>query len=86
MAKANSARKQDQQPSGYGLLVGRLQRLINSPPVQRVRAVTIRRLDEEAREDWGRLLEELRSNDGLEMEEGDDGAITLRWQVDESAW
>lgn len=31
MAKA--ARKQDQQPSGYALLVGRLQRLINSPPV-----------------------------------------------------
>ncbi len=84
MAKA--ARKHDQQPSGYDLLVGRLQRLINSPPVQRVRAATIRRQEDEAEEDWERLLEELRSNDGLEMEEGEDGSITLRWQVDESAW
>lgn len=84
MAKA--ARKQDHQPSGYGLLVGRLQRLINSPPVQRVRAVTIRKLDEEVQEDWERLLEEMRSNDGLEIEEGEEGAVTIRWQVDESAW
>lgn len=84
MAKA--ARKQEKQPSGYDLLVGRLQRLISSPPVQRVRAVAIRKLEEEAQEDWERLLEELRSNDGLEMEEGEEGAVTIRWQVDESAW
>ncbi|MEL7937634.1 DUF1654 domain-containing protein [Pseudomonas delhiensis] len=84
MAKA--ARKQERQPSGYDLLVGRLQRLISSPPVQRVRAATIRRQEDEAEEDWERLLEELRSNDGLEVEEGDDGAVTIRWQVDESAW
>lgn len=84
MAKA--ARKQEKQPSGYGLLVARLQRLISSPPVQRVRAVTIRKLEEEAQEDWERLLEELRSNDGLEIEEGEEGAVTIRWQVDESAW
>jgi hypothetical protein len=84
MAKA--ARKQEKQPSGYGLLVARLQRLISSPPVQRARAVTIRKLEEEAQEDWERLLEELRSNDGLEIEEGEEGAVTIRWQVDESAW
>lgn len=85
MAK-QAKRQEPRAPSSYEVLVARLQRLISSPPVQRVRAVTIRKLDEEAREDWERLLEELRSNDGLEMEEGDDGAITLRWQVDESAW
>ncbi len=84
MAKA--ARKQEKQPSGYSLLVARLQRLISSPPVQRARAVTIRKLEEEAQEDWERLLEELRSNDGLEIEEGEEGAVTIRWQVDESAW
>ncbi|MFO6985312.1 MULTISPECIES: DUF1654 domain-containing protein [unclassified Pseudomonas] len=84
MAKA--ARKQEKQPSRYDLLVARLQRLISSPPVQRVRAVTIRKLEEEAQEDWERLLEELRSNDGLEIEEGEEGAVTIRWQVDESAW
>ncbi|HBO1825505.1 TPA: DUF1654 domain-containing protein [Pseudomonas aeruginosa] len=84
MAKA--ARKQEKQPSAYDLLVARLQRLISSPPVQRVRAVTIRKLEEEAQEDWERLLEELRSNDGLEIEEGEEGSVTIRWQVDESAW
>ncbi|EIU1667038.1 TPA: DUF1654 domain-containing protein [Pseudomonas aeruginosa] len=49
------------------------------------RAGTIRRREDEAEEDWERLLEELRSNDGLEMSPREDGVVALTWGGHEGA-
>ncbi|MNO63132.1 hypothetical protein D3C76_538250 [compost metagenome] len=73
-------------PSGYELLGGRIQRLIATPLAQLARAVTIRRQDDEAQSDWDQLIDDLRSTEGLDVSEGDDGSVTLRWEAQAEAW
>ena len=56
------------------------------PAAQLARSLTIRKEEGESQADWDRLLDEMSLADGVDIEEGEGGAVTIRWQVDESAW
>lgn len=80
------SRRQVQQLSTFELLVGRVQRLVSSPPAQLARCVKIRIEEGESDADWSRLIEDLRDCDGLLLGQEEDGAVTLSWDASEANW
>ncbi|KRV74523.1 DUF1654 domain-containing protein [Pseudomonas citronellolis] len=85
MAK-QAKRQEPRAPSSYEVLGRRIQRLMGMPAAQMARSLTIRKEGGESQADWDRLLDEMSLADGVDIEEGEEGAVTIRWQVDESAW
>jgi len=85
MAK-QAKRQEPREPSSYEVLGRRIQRLMGMPAAQLARSLTISREEGESHADWDRLLDEMSLADGVDIEEGEEGAVTIRWQVDESAW
>ncbi len=84
MGIAQKAPAQRQQMTGAERLGLRVSAMINHPLAQVQRWVTIHQLDTDAEEDWGGILEVLASTDGIELTFHDDGAVTVKWEAQES--
>ncbi|MGO3214755.1 MAG: DUF1654 domain-containing protein [Halomonas sp.] len=70
----------------YQALVGRVQRIINSPRAQSEHCAEIQRQPEDAADDWERMLAELGTVENVTMTPlDDDGEIVrVRWNPEES--
>jgi hypothetical protein len=67
-------------PSSYELLGQRVQRLVASPHVQKLQAVTVLPEPGDRLEDWDRLLDELANTDGIQVRRLEDGAYRIGWR------
>lgn len=67
-------------PSSYELLGRRMQRLVSSPHVQKLQAVTVLPEPGDLSEDWDRLLDELANTDGIQIFRLEDGAYRIGWR------
>lgn len=82
--------KQKKQPAderrvmtGMERLVLRISSMINHPLAQTQRWVTIHPLDTDSDHDWEEVMNTLSETPEIEMTFGDDGSVTLRWELDE---
>ena len=66
--------------SSYELAGCRIQKLIASPGVQKVQAITVSRLEHESTEDWQRLIDEISETAGVMVESLEDGAVRIGWR------
>lgn len=65
--------------SSYQSLTNRIRILLSSPSVQISKRLTISRLDNEPKEDWERLMDEIGDTEGVSLIKEDDGSATIRW-------
>lgn len=84
MGVAQKALAQREQMTGAERLGLRVSAMINHPVAQIQRWVTIHQLDTDAQEDWDGILEVLASTDGIALTFHDEGAVTVKWEVQES--
>lgn len=66
--------------SSYELAGRRIQKLIASPGVQKIQAITVQRLEHESAEDWQRLIDEISETAGVMVEALEDGAVRIGWR------
>ncbi|HHW2561238.1 TPA: DUF1654 domain-containing protein [Pseudomonas aeruginosa] len=59
----------------------RVSAMISSPRAQAERRASIWKAQGDPEEAWQQVLEELAETDGLEMSLGEDGVVTLTWEV-----
>ncbi|MNJ39874.1 hypothetical protein D3C77_347560 [compost metagenome] len=67
-------------PSSYELLGQRVQRLVSSPHVQKLQAITVLPEPGDRAEDWDRLLDELGNTDGIRIDRLESGAYRIGWR------
>lgn len=58
----------------------RVQKLVSDPRVQKAQEVLVSRREEEPEEDWDRLMEDLRSTDGIVISACEDG-LRISWKA-----
>lgn len=67
-------------PSSYEQLGRRVRRLVASPHVQKLQAVTVTPAPGELKEDWEQLLDELGNTDGIRIDRLESGAYRIGWR------
>jgi hypothetical protein len=65
----------------YARMGMRVQKIINSPTAQKVKAALIFRLPDEPVDEWEQLLEEIDENDNVTLAFRDDGGVQIFWVV-----
>lgn len=68
-------------PDTYARMGLRIQKIINSPTVQKAKAALIFRLPDEPVDEWEQLLEEIDENDNVTLAYRDDGGVQVFWVV-----
>lgn len=68
------------KPRTYEQIGHRVQRIINDPKVQKVQAVIVARLPNEPREDWQRIMDEIRETAGIRVDQVDDEIVRIGWR------
>lgn len=68
-------------PDTYQRMGMRVQKIINSPTVQKAKAALIFRLPDEPVNEWEQLLEEIDENDNVTLAYRDDGGVQIFWVV-----
>ncbi|WP_028693945.1 DUF1654 domain-containing protein [Pseudomonas cremoricolorata] len=69
-----------EEMTGVERLSLRVSSMINHPVAQMQRWVTIHPLESDAEADWHEVLGQLRETPELQLQQHDDGAVTVRWQ------
>ncbi|MFV3286163.1 DUF1654 domain-containing protein [Pseudomonas sp. NY15356] len=83
MAKQKKQADERRVMTGMERLVLRISSMINHPLAQTQRWVTIHQLDTDSDQDWEEVMNTLSETPEIEMTFGDDGGVTLRWELDE---
>jgi hypothetical protein len=72
--------RQEQKPlTALERLGLRVSAMINSPPAQEARTVTIHRMDYDDDEVWRSVMELIEENDEVTINQNEDGSVTLCW-------
>ncbi len=66
--------------NSYELVGRRIQRLIAKPNVQKVQIVTVARNDDESREAWLQVIQELGETSGVRIEHLDGDTVRIGWR------
>lgn len=67
--------------SSYERIRIRIQKIITDPMMQKIQAVTVRRCCYESEDDWARLIDEIRTTDGVTVIPNEDGSVTIGWKA-----
>ncbi|AVB21649.1 MULTISPECIES: DUF1654 domain-containing protein [Pseudomonas syringae group] len=64
----------------YEQIGRRIQRLVSAPDVQKIQWVIVTRQEDEARDGWDRVLQEISETEGIEVDWQRDGSVRIGWQ------
>ena len=79
MAKQKKPTQEARPPSAIERLGMRVSAMINTPNAQKLRAVTIHRLDTDPDEAWDEVIGSLMETDGVDVAVNDDGTVLVTW-------
>ncbi|HEJ5564188.1 DUF1654 domain-containing protein [Pseudomonas aeruginosa] len=81
---AKQKRPAEQKSSGMNAVERirlRVSEMLNTPKARSLRQATIWRLDSDSDQAWEQVMGELAEADELEMEQNEDGTVTLKWDA-----